>query len=86
MIFNEDRLKNAKPIHPLEPKRVYLYNIAYEKEQKRKERENLLRDVLNLFILLKNNHNEQEIENFIVGDKIDLFEYNKQLEKEVGIK
>ena len=87
MITSEEyeRLKTAPPIHPNEPERARRYREAYAKEQKRMEREQRLRDVLGLIELVKLGSSPSKIEEYIVGDKIDLLEYNKQLEKELGI-
>lgn len=86
------RLKYAKPIHPNEPERVRRYREASVKEQERLERElrlrkeyNLLNDEILLKKMIEDGVPSEEIEKFIVGDKIDLQEYNKQLEKELGI-
>ena len=44
MIENYEELKTAPPIHPNEPERARRYREAYDKEQKRLEREQRLRD------------------------------------------
>ena len=85
MIENYEELKTAPPIHPNEPERARRYREAYDKEQKRLEREQRLRDVLGLIELVKLGSSPAKIEEYIVGDKIDLPEYNKQLKKELGI-
>lgn len=72
-------------VHPKEAKRQYLYEQAFNKEQERCVREKILKDVLVMFNMLKNNCANEVVEKFITGDKIDLLEYNKQLEKELGL-
>ena len=74
----------AEPTHPKEPERARKYREAFDKEMKRRDREKLLREVLQL-IKISRTYTEEEIEKFIVGEKIDLLEYNKQLMKELGI-
>ena len=87
MITREEyeRLKTAPPIHPNEPERARRYREAYAKEQKRMEREQRLRDVLGLIELVKLGSSPSKIEDYIVGDKIDLLEYNEQLKRELGM-
>ena len=87
MIYDEEyeRLYTAPPIHPNEPERVRRYTEAYNKEQERRQREQRLRDVLGLIELVKLGSSPSKIEDYIVGDKIDLLEYNEQLKRELGI-
>lgn len=87
-----ERMKYAPPVHPNEPERARRFREAYQKEQERLERElrlrkeyNLLNDEILLKKMIEDGVPSEEIEKFIVGDKIDLQEYNKQLEKELGI-
>ena len=87
MITREEyeRLKTAPLIHPNEPERDRRYREAYAKEQKRMEREQRLREVLELIKMVKNGTSLSKIEDYIVGAKIDLLEYNEQLKRELGI-
>lgn len=85
MIENYEELETAPLIHPKEQERARRCREAYAKEQKRKEREQRLRDVLGLIELVKLGSSPAKIEEYIVGDKIDLLEYNKQVKKELGI-
>lgn len=72
-------------VNPKEAKRQYLCEQAFNKEQERRVREKILKDVLVMFNMLKNNCADEVVEKFIVGDKIDLLKYNKQLEEELGL-
>ena len=49
------------------------------------EREQRLREVLELIKMVKNGTSLSKIEDYIVGAKIDLLEYNEQLKRELGI-
>lgn len=76
--------RKSKVIHPNEPLRAKLYREAYDKEYKRRDREKLLRDIQKL-IQLNRVGNTDEIEDFIIGEKINLLEYNKRITKELHI-
>lgn len=87
-----ERMKYAPPVHSNEPERARRYREAFQKEQERKERElrlrkeyNLLKDEEVLRKMIEDGVPTAEIEKFIVGDKIDLLEYNEKLKRELGI-
>ena len=67
MIENYEELKTAPLIHPKEQERARRCREAYAKEQKRKEREQRLRDVLGLIELVKLGSSPAKIEEYIVA-------------------